>query len=258
MLHFREAGEGSPAILLLHAFPLNWRMWEPQIDHLRDRARVIAPDFPGFGLSGPPQGMTSLEDYARKVVAVLDRQGVDEVLVAGLSMGGYVAFRLIDLLGRRLVGLLLADTRATADDEPTVTARHELAAEVEVQGVEVAASEFLPKLIGSTTLRTRPALVDSIRSIIMQNNPAGVAGGLRALAARSDSTPLLARIACPAICVAGEEDSITPPEVAADMAARIPGAEVEILAGAGHLSNLEAPQAFNEVLKALLQKVAGQ
>jgi len=258
MLHFREAGEGSPAILLLHAFPLNWRMWEPQIDQLHDRARVIAPDFPGFGLSGPPQGMTSLEDYARKVVAVLDRQGVDEVIVAGLSMGGYVAFPLIHLLGRRLAGLLLADTRATADDEATAAARHELATEVEAQGVEVAANEFLPKLIGRTVLRTRPAVVDSIRSIIMQNNPAGVAGGLRALAARSDSTPLLARVTCPTVCVVGEEDSITPPEVVAEMAAQIGGAKVEVLAEAGHLSNIEAPEAFTEVLRALLETVAAR
>jgi pimeloyl-ACP methyl ester carboxylesterase len=258
MLHFREVGQGSPVILLLHAFPLNWRMWEPQIDGLRDRARIIAPDFPGFGLSGPPQGMTSLEDYARKVVAMLDRQGVDEVVVAGLSMGGYVAFRLIELLGGRLAGLLLADTRTTADDAETATARHELAAEVEAQGVEVAANEFLPKLIGRTTLRTRPALVDSIRSIIIQNNPAGVAAGLRALAARSDSTSLLAHVACPVVCVAGQEDSITPPETAADMAARIPGAKIEVLAGAGHLSNMEAPEAFTDVLKALLAESRGR
>lgn len=252
MLHVRDVGRG-PAVLLLHAFPLNSRMWDPQIEDLRGRARLVAPDLPGFGLSGSPAGTPSLADYAREVLALLKQLKVENVVAVGLSMGGYVAFRLVEQLGPRLHGLLLADTRATADSEEAARARHQLAAEVEAQGVEVAASEYLPKLIGATTLRARPALVDQLRAMILENSTAGVAGALRALAGRPDSSHLLERLRCPVVCLAGEEDTVTPPDVARAMAARIgSNARTEILPQAGHLSNLEAPRAFNDALASLI------
>jgi len=251
MLYTRDTGSGQP-VLLLHAFPLNSRMWEPQMGALAARARLLAPDLPGFGLSPPPPAAPSLDDYARQVVGVLDALEVDRVVVVGLSMGGYLAFRLVGELGRRLVGLVLANTRATPDAESGALARHRLAAEVEARGVEVAASEFLPKLLGATTQRVRPAFVDRVRDIIRENTPAGVAAALRAMAARPDSTPLLAGIRCPVLCVAGEEDMLTPPEVARDMAERIPGGRAMVISEAGHLTNLEAPQAFNEALAGFL------
>jgi len=133
-------------------------MWEPQLDALAARARLLAPDLPGFGLIPPPLAAPSLDDYARQVLGVLDFLEVDQVVVVGLSMGGYVAFRLVGELGPRLIGLVLADTRATPDTEAGALARHRLAADVEARGVDVAASEFLPKLLGPTTQRLRPAL----------------------------------------------------------------------------------------------------
>jgi len=240
--------------MFLHAFPLNSRMWEPQIRGLRERARVIVPDFPGFGLSGAPAVDPTLDQYAREVIALLDQLHVDRVTVVGLSMGGYVAFRLIGPLGARLAGLALADTRPTPDDAGAVAARHELAAEVDAQGVEAAANEFLPKLLGATALRSQPHLVDRVRAIILENTVPGVAGALRAMAARPDSTPLLAQIGCPVVCVCGDEDVITPPDVARAMAARMRDAWVEVIPQAGHLSNLEAPDAFNDVLRTLLDQ----
>src|SRR5207249_3988421 len=189
MLYTRDTGSGQP-VLLLHAFPLNSRMWEPQMGALAARARLLTPDLPGFGLSPPPPAAPSLDDYARQVVGVLDALEIDRVVVVGLSMGGYLAFRLVGALGPRLAGLILADTRATPDTEAGALARHRLAADVEARGVEIAASEFLPKLLGATTQRVRPALVDRVRDIIRENTPAGVAAALRAMAARPDSRPL--------------------------------------------------------------------
>jgi 3-oxoadipate enol-lactonase len=251
MLHARDVGHGQ-AVVLLHAFPMNSRMWEPQIEALRGRWRVIAPDFPGFGLSGAPAETPSLEQYASGVVTLLKQLHVENAVVVGLSMGGYVAFRLVNELGPRLRGLLLADTRPTADTEEAVVARHELAAEVEAEGVEAAASEFLPKLLGSTTLRMRPSLIDRVRAIMLENTVPGVAGALRAMAGRGDVSALLPRIRCPVICVAGEEDIVTPPDVARATAEKIPAARAEIIPQAGHLTNLEAPEAFNDILAQLL------
>jgi 3-oxoadipate enol-lactonase len=255
MLHVRQAGHG-PDLLLLHAFPLNSRMWEPQLTALADRARLIAVDFPGFGLSAPSQRAPTLTDYARAVLTTLDALQVDRVAVAGLSMGGYTAFRLVELLGERLAGLFLADTRPTADDAATVTARHELAAEVEARGVEAAADEFLPKLIGATTVHLRPALIDRVRAIMLENSAAGVAAALRAMAARPDSTSLLSRLRCPVVCVVGDEDTVTPPDVVRQMTDEIPNARLEVIAQSGHLTNLEDPETFNQHLGAFMAEVS--
>ncbi len=253
MLHVRVVGSGQ-AVVLLHAFPMNSRMWEPQIRGLRDRARLIVPDLPGFGLSGPPIAEPSLDYYAREVVSLIDQLGVDQVSVVGLSMGGYVAFRLLGLLGSRLSALALADTRATPDTPEAIAGRHELAAEVEAEGVDAAASEFLAKVLGTTTLRMQPQLIDRVRAIMLENTVAGVAGALRAMAARPDSTAMLPTIACPVVCIVGEEDTLTPPDIARAMAARIRDAWTEVIPQAGHLANLEAPDAFNEALVTLLDQ----
>ncbi|MGH7857608.1 MAG: alpha/beta fold hydrolase [Candidatus Binatia bacterium] len=250
-LYTREAGEG-PALLLLHAFPLNGRMWIAQLDALKSRARVVAPDLPGFGLTPVPRETQSLDGYAEAVLDVLDALEIDRVIVAGLSMGGYLAFRLIEPLGARLAGLFLADTRPAADAEEEAARRHLLAAEVEREGVDVAANEVLPKLLGDTTRRTRAGVFEQVRALIRENTPAGVAAALRAMAGRPDSTGLLSRIRCPVDCITGEEDAITPPALARDMVERISGARLVVVPEAGHLSSLEAPAAFNEALASLV------
>ena len=250
-LHTRDRGSG-PAVLLLHAFPLNSRMWEPQLETLAGRARLLAPDLPGFGLSAPPRDAATLDQYAGDVLGVLDALDIGRVVVVGLSMGGYLAFRLIEALGARLTGLVLADTRATPDTESGARARHELAAEVEARGVDAAADAFLTKLLGPTTQRLRPAILDRVHAIIRENTPAGVATALRAMAARPDSTALLPGIRCPVLCLAGEEDVLTPPEVARAMAEQSPNGRAVVIPSAGHLTNLEAPDAFNDALTRFL------
>lgn len=245
-LYVRDAGSG-PAIVLLHAFPLSSRMWEPQLEALSGRFRVVAPDLAGFGLSWAPDSTFSLADHAHALELTLDDLQIDELVLVGLSMGGYVAFPLLERLGTRVRGLVLANTRATADDEATANERHRLAAEVEAEGVDVAAEELLPRLVGASTTRDRPELVDRVHALVLENKEPGVAGALRAMAARRDWTSRLGRIACPVLVIASEEDAIVTPAAARKMAARIPDARVEILPG-GHLSNLEAAADFDRVL----------
>lgn len=253
-LHVRDEGNG-PAVLFLHGFPLNGGMWDRQIAEIRTRARVLVPDLPGFGRSVPTPEPPTIEDFADLVLAALDARGIDRVTVVGLSMGGYIAFRLVERLGERLAGLLLADTRPNPDTEEGARLRHVLAAKVEAQGVEPAIEEFLPKLLGPTTFRTRSAVVERVREIIRGNQPAGLAAALRAMAGRPDSTPLLSRLRCPVLCVAGEEDALTPPEVARAMAEQIPGGRWIAIPSAGHLTNLEAPEAFGIALAELLDLI---
>lgn len=251
-LYVREAGEG-PALLLLHAFPLSSRMWEPQLVGLADQFRVIAPDFAGFGLSWVPATAFSLDDQADAVLHTLEDLKVDQLVVLGLSMGGYVAFPLVERLGERVRGLVLSNTRATADDENTIADRHRLAAEIENAGVEVAADELLPKLLGTSTMLDRPDLVDRVRAMVLENKESGVASALRAMAGRPDATEALKKVACPVLVIAGEEDQLIPPSAAHALASTVRDAQVEILRG-GHLSNLEATLDFNRVVEEFAQR----
>jgi pimeloyl-ACP methyl ester carboxylesterase len=253
-LHVRDVGAGFP-VLFLHAFPLNGKMWRPQMEALPGRARLLAPDLPGCGLTPIfPSTPRSLDDYAREILAALDAMDVGPLVVVGIGMGGQVALRLVEGLGGRLIGMLLSGTDAGREADEVASRCHELAAEVERSGVDVAADELLPKLLGVTTQRTRPGLLDELRALIRENTPAGIGTALRAMAARPDATPLLSRLRCPVLCLAGEEDMLTPPALARATAERVFGGRTEIIPAAGHLANLEAPEAFNDALDALLSE----
>lgn len=245
-LYTRDAGRGG-TIVLLHAFPLNGRMWEPQLEGLAAHFRVVALDLAGFGLSWVPDASLSFADHARAIEVTLDDLHVEDMVLVGLSMGGYAAFPLLARLGDRVRGLVLASTRATADDEHTAAERHRLAAEVLRDGVEAAASELLPKLLSTTAAYDRPGLVRHVHEIIHESKEAGIATALRTMASRPDATPLLGGIRCPVLVLAGSEDPVVSTPSARQMAARIPDARVEVLR-AGHLSNLEAPAAFDRAL----------
>ncbi|HEX9446211.1 MAG TPA: alpha/beta fold hydrolase [Candidatus Binatia bacterium] len=248
-LFVRDVGEGAP-VLLLHAVPFNSRMWEPQFP-LRDKARLLAPDLPGFGLS-PMIEVHSLSDYAAAVVEALDRLGVEEVVVAGVSSGAYVAFETIAPLGNRLRGLLLANAVAVPAAEQTPLDRRRLAAEIECGGPDAAAAEYLPKLFGWTTPRLRPDIFAWLQEIVWENSPAGIAAALRAIADRPDFSSQLSEIRCPVLCLTGAEDPLTPPDAVREMADRIPVASFAVIADAGHLTNVEAPEAFNRALENFL------
>jgi pimeloyl-ACP methyl ester carboxylesterase len=185
------------------------------------------------------------------VRATLEALHVDRVVVVGLGIGGQIALRLVDELGARVVGMLLSGIDACSATDEIATHCHELAAEVEASGVEAAAAEYLPKLLGVTTQRTRPALLEELHAMMRENTPVGVGAALRAMAVR-EPTRSLARIRCPVICLAGEEDAFTPPDATRAMAARLFGARTEIVPAAGHLTNIEAPVAFNDAIHALL------
>lgn len=249
-LYARDAGDGN-AVVLVHAVPFNSRMWEPQFGALSSQARLIAPDLPGFGLS-PMREIRSLSDYAEAVVDLLDRLGVDDVVVAGISSGAYVAFDMIAPLGNRLKGLVIACAVATPGTEQSPLDRKRLAAEVEGGGLDAASGEYIPKLLGWGSQRSHPEIISRLNQLARENTPQGVAAALRAIADRPDFSSILPEIRCPVLCIGGAEDPLTPPELVRDMAERIPVASAVILPEAGHLVNLEAPQAFNRELAKFL------
>jgi 3-oxoadipate enol-lactonase len=227
-------------------------MWQRQLA-LSDRGwRVIAPDFRGFddGSGDPPAD--SVDDYAGDVVDLLDALHVHDAVVGGLSMGGYVAFALLRQASRYVRGLILADTKATADTPEGVEGRKRMIELVGAKGPAAVAEEMLPKLLGETTRRARPAVVEQVRSLATSSSAEAIAGALRVLMTRPDSTPQLAGIHVPTLIVVGDEDTVTPPSAAAEMHRAVVGSELVTIAEAGHLTNLEQPDAFDAAMSHFL------
>jgi 3-oxoadipate enol-lactonase len=250
IVSYRELGDGpGEPLVLLHAFPLNGRMFEPQMEAFSEGRRVVAPDYPGFGRSPRTPAQPDIRYYAEGVLGLLDRLGLERVVLGGVSMGGYVAFGCMRLFPERVSGLILADTRPDADSEETRENRKNMARRVADEGVEVLIELQMRRLLARDTLENDEEVVEEVRDMILESSPGGVVAALGALRDRPDSTPLLEEIEVPTLVIGGEEDGISSPEVMGAMAEKIPDSRHVTLPRAGHLSNLEAPEGFNAALK---------
>lgn len=234
-----------PAVLLLHAFPLGAEMWRPQLDALALHYRVLAPDLRGFGGTSIGEGPSTMSRLADDILALLAHLGVARTVVVGLSMGGYLAFELVRRAPHLIRALVLADTRAGADDAAGRAGREAFADSALARGLDWVADAMIPKLLRDSP---DPAVVARVRQLIAAGTSAGVAAAQHGMAQRLDSTATLAAIACPTLVLVGELDRVTPPAEAEKMAAAIAGATLVKIAGAAHLANLEAPEAFDRAL----------
>ena len=255
---YLDAGDphSSHVIVLVHAFPVGMRMWEPVT--VPDGWRALAPALPGFdGVDPPPAASASLDDYARAVLAFMDELRIERAVIGGVSMGGYVSFALYRLARHRWHGLVLADTRAGADSEQARAGRQKLLDVVKARGTRGVAEEMVPKLLGDTTRSRQPQLVDHVRRLIERQTEEGIAAAIVRLRDRVDSTPLLGEITVPTLVVVGEEDTVTPPSESEQMHARVQDAHLARIPGAGHLSCMENPAAFNAALGRFLNGFPG-
>jgi len=253
-MSYRDLGEGDP-LVLLHAFPLNGRMFESQMTAFSGGYRVVAPDYPGFGRSPRTPAQPDVRYYAEGVRGLLDRLHLERVILGGVSMGGYVAFECMRLIPERVTALILANTRAEPDSAEMRATRNEMAFRVAQEGVGVLVELQMERLLAPDTLQNNEKLVENVRAMIIDNSPDGAVAALGAMRERPDSTPLLGKIDVPTLVVGGEEDGISTPEVMGAMAAKIPGARHVTIPQTGHLSNLEAPEQFNAALKEFLESI---
>jgi pimeloyl-ACP methyl ester carboxylesterase len=238
--------------LLIHAFPINARMWEGQLGHADAGWRVLAPQLRGFDGATDDPAAQSMDDYAGDIIDLLDGLHVHEAVIGGLSMGGYIAFAMFRHAPRYFRALILADTRPQADPPAGVQARNEMLALVRAKGASAVAEQMLPRLLGETTRRERPDIVERTRMLMLANSPEAIAGAIVAMRDRPDSTPVLATIHCPTLIVVGDEDTLTPPELSEGMQRAVPGSELVVMRRVGHLANLEQPEEFNGALARFL------
>lgn len=254
MLTYDEQGTGCP-VVLLHGFPLCRAMWRPQISALATAGcRVICPDLPGFGDSPPAPEPVSMATYADAVIDLLDQLGIEQAVIGGMSMGGYVLLDLLERYPDRLLGAMFLLSRASADDPAAREKRTRLAAEVKRGNGSVVPETFAQVLFAPDTPQKKPELVARVRQWMESTSPAGTVAGLLAMRDRADYVAKLTDYPLPALVVGAEQDQAVPPEHARLLADRLPAAELTIIPAAGHMANLEKPIWFNQALTEFLRK----
>jgi pimeloyl-ACP methyl ester carboxylesterase len=257
-------GAGVP-VVLVHGFPLDRAMWDAQISALALEFRVIAPDLRGFGRS--PLGESSvatgpdgvgMDQHAADVVATLDALGVAEpVVLVGFSMGGYVAWQFALTHHQRLRGLVLCDTRAIADTEDAAANRLKMAKAVLEKGDASPALGMLDKLLSPETHEHRPEVVAAVKEMILRQSAAGIAAAQRGMARREDVRARLGEIRCPCLCLVGVADAISTPQEMREIAAALPDAKLEEIAG-GHMTPMENAEAVTKAIREFALSRSGE
>lgn len=245
-----DAGDG-PAVVLIHGHPFNRGMWAPQLAALRDRFRVIAPDLRGYGDSPVTPGTVTMAQLAADVSHLLDRKGLATAAVAGLSMGGLVVMELAGAQPDRWWAYGFIATTAARITPQERAARLASAQTLDEQGMKPVAEEMSARLFGPSP---DPELTASIMAMMLATSPAGAAAAVRGRAERPDYQPILTTLRAPALVCTGDRDSYSTAEITRELAGCLPDPEVVLLAGAGHMPNLEQPAAFNRHLRGFLSR----
>ena len=261
-----DVGSGPP-IVLLHGFPLDHTMWDAQIAELQTHFRVIAPDLRGFGGSqlgaDDAENGVGMERYAADVIALLDWLQVSEpVVLAGLSMGGYVAWQVALRWHDRIRGLIPCDTRAAADADEPRAARFKMAEAAMQAGNSLPALAMIPKLLGAETREQRPEVEVKLRAMIERQSAEAVAAAQRGMARREDVRGKLDAIAAHSLCIVGVEDVISPPAEMHEIAVLLAKSGDDDVAlveidHSGHMTTMENPAAVTAAIAAFAKRCYG-
>lgn len=253
-IDYRDVGQGLP-VVFIHAFPLNQAMWEDQARALADRFRVITLDLRGFGGSQAPEGPYSMDQMASDVYELCRALGIDRAVLVGLSMGGYVSMAFARNYPESIRALVLANTRASADSDQARLRRARSAEKALNQGTAAAVADLLPLLLASSTLQSRPDIVQKVRAMAESVQPRVFAAVQAGLAERPDSTQLLSKVNFPVLIISSDQDALNTIQEAQALQEIIPDSRLRIIQGAGHLSNLERPDQFNAILTEFLESL---
>ncbi|HKS76000.1 MAG TPA: alpha/beta fold hydrolase [Terriglobales bacterium] len=250
-LFYEVQGDG-PAVVVLHAFPADHELWLPAAQILTSRYRVILPDLRAHGASEAGEGPVTMEKHAADLIRILDDAEVGRAAFAGVSIGGYILFEFWRRYQGRVASLALIDTKAQPDTDQARANRLKTATEVLETGVEPFVDSMIPKLLGETTRRTRPDLVDAARKQMLKMSPQDISLVQRGMAERADSVPTLKTINVPTLVAVGDEDIVTTTADAELMRQNIPSAQMKTIPRAGHFAVWEQPEDAGRILRQFL------
>jgi 3-oxoadipate enol-lactonase len=249
-LYYTDTGDKNSknTITLIHGFPFNHEMWEPQIELLKKDHHVIAYDIQGHGKSEIGDGQFTLELFVDDLIGLLDHLRIEKTIVCGLSMGGYVALRAVERNPERFKALVLCDTSSLADSNEAKLKRATSIKTIKNDGLHVFAEGFVKAIFTPKSFSAKISAVEIIKNMILSNSALGVCGTLLALAGRTDTTDSLSKIAIPTLILVGENDNVTPPKLSQLMHEKISNSEFHVIKDAAHMSNLENTTEFNQYL----------
>jgi 3-oxoadipate enol-lactonase len=253
-LAYDDTGSG-PAVVLIHGYPFNRSLWNEQVETLSSTYRVVTPDLRGFGESDTSEGPVTMNRMAQDVAELMDQLGIEQAVIGGLSMGGYVALAFVKQFPSRVKALVLADTRAQADTEEAKQTRRQQAEKALSEGMPGIADAMLPKLLTPETVSKRPEVVKRVRDMMLKTKPQGAASALLGMTERADQSEFISTISVPVMIVVGREDAITPLADSEKMRSMIQPSHLVVLDNAGHVSNVEQPEHFNYALVKFLERV---
>ncbi len=256
-IYYEVRGEG-PDVVLVHPFPSCGEFWAPMAERLEARFRVVIPDLRGHGRSGAGEGSATMRKHAQDLAALCDETGVGRAAFVGCSIGGYVLFEFWREFRERVRALVLCDTKAGADTDEARTNRLRIAEDVLLKGPETVIDGMMEKLLGESTRRNRLDVARAARETMARSTAQGIAAVQRGMAERPDSTNTLMTIDVPALVAGGEEDTLAPREELEKMARGIHGAELKMVAQAGHYAPFEQAEEVARMVRQFLEKNAGR
>jgi len=252
---FTSGTTDNKSIIFVHGFPFDHRMWDAQIEALSEDYYCITYDIRGLGESPAGDGQFTMESFVDDLETIIDELKLNLPVLCGLSMGGYISLRAVERMEKRFSALIICDTKALADDSAGKIKRAEGIKSINESGVEHFVEQFVPNCFSENfMIKNKPGYEEVlIRS--KSSSPIGVKGCLLAMAGRTDTALYLPNISIPTLVICGEEDKLTPPAVMKQMAAIINNSTFIVIAGAGHMAPIEAPDIVSEKIKEFLKSV---
>jgi 3-oxoadipate enol-lactonase len=248
-LNVIEHGENnSPAVVFIHAFPLCNRMWDKQVEAFQSNYRVVTYDIRGFGYSELGDGHFTMDSHVSDLISIIDSLKLDKPVVCGLSMGGYILLRALELYQSKFRGAILADTKAESDNNPTKLARADQIKMIKGGNREQFTANFIKGALSEENFNSKPELVSFLKEMIGWQKNEAITAALLTLAARTDTTEFLERLDVKTLVVVGKDDKLTPPEFSKIIYGKTKNSDFKLISDAGHLSNMENPDEFNKVL----------
>jgi len=254
-LSVREYGSReNQSIIFVHGFPFDHTMWENQIKELQKDHHVVVYDIRGLGESYVGDGQYTMEAYVNDLFSVIDGLQLEKPVLCGLSMGGYISFRAVEVDQKKFGGLILLDTKPSSDDDNGKLVRANNINKINVEGLASFAEEFVSNLFADESKEELKSVYKKTIKTASSHNPTGVKGALIAMLSRTDTTKFLKKIKLPTLVMVGSFDKLTPPTVMREISKKIKDSEFAIVPRAGHMSPLENPEFVNDMIRGFIKR----